>query len=145
MGFKRHVYLCIDFLIPGAEGFTSEEDQEMISRIEKQVKRRFVIGSQVSEHAIVQDFLKQVSDFRFHINIPELLVKMKKDLFKSRLLSVLRSLTIIDDRILGVYASLQFSSRMYGMNRTQEWGLFGSILEWLGNWLVYNCSQERKW
>lgn len=45
--------------LSGAEGFTTEEDQEMISRIEKQVKRRFVIGSQVSEHAIVQDFLKQ--------------------------------------------------------------------------------------
>jgi len=29
------------------------------SRIEKQMKRRFVIGSQVSEHAIIQDFVKQ--------------------------------------------------------------------------------------
>lgn len=47
--------------LAGAEGFTSEDDQEMLNRIEKQVKRRFVIGSQVSEHAIVQDFLKQVS------------------------------------------------------------------------------------
>ena len=46
--------------VTGAEGFTTEEDQEMLARIEKQVKRRFVIGSQVSEHAIVQDFLKQV-------------------------------------------------------------------------------------
>lgn len=46
--------------VTGAEGFTTEEDQEMISRIEKQLKRRFVIGSQVSEHAIVQDFLRQV-------------------------------------------------------------------------------------
>ncbi|XP_064602896.1 DNA replication licensing factor mcm5-like [Liolophura sinensis] len=45
--------------LAGAEGFTTEEDQEMISRIEKQLKRRFVIGSQVSEHAIVQDFLRQ--------------------------------------------------------------------------------------
>ena len=48
------------FILSGAEGFTTEEDQEMISRIEKQVKRRFVIGSQVSEHAIIQDFSKQV-------------------------------------------------------------------------------------
>lgn len=32
----------------------------MISRIEKQLKRRFAIGSQVSEHSIVQDFAKQV-------------------------------------------------------------------------------------
>lgn len=33
----------------------------MLSRIEKQLKRRFAIGSQVSEHSIVQDFTKQVS------------------------------------------------------------------------------------
>ena len=48
--------------LAGAEGFTTEEDQETLARIEKQIKRRFVIGSQVSEHAIVQDFLKQVCD-----------------------------------------------------------------------------------
>lgn len=45
----------------GAEGFTSEEDHEMITRIEKQLKRRFAIGSQVSENSIVQDFTRQVS------------------------------------------------------------------------------------
>uniref|UniRef100_A0A2P2HWJ7 DNA replication licensing factor MCM5 n=1 Tax=Hirondellea gigas TaxID=1518452 RepID=A0A2P2HWJ7_9CRUS len=45
--------------LSGAEGFTTEEDQETISRIEKQIKRRFAIGSQVSEHAIVQDFIRQ--------------------------------------------------------------------------------------
>jgi len=45
--------------LAGAEGFTSEEDQELLNRIEKQMKRRFVIGSQVSEHAIIQDFVKQ--------------------------------------------------------------------------------------
>ncbi|CAG5130699.1 unnamed protein product [Candidula unifasciata] len=45
--------------LAGAEGFTTEEDQELLSRIEKQVKRRFVIGSQVSEHAIIQDFTRQ--------------------------------------------------------------------------------------
>lgn len=43
------------------EGFTTQEDQEMLSRIEKQLKRRFAIGSQVSEHSIIQDFVKQVS------------------------------------------------------------------------------------
>lgn len=32
----------------------------MLSRIEKQLKRRFAIGSQVSEHSIIQDFIKQV-------------------------------------------------------------------------------------
>lgn len=47
----------------GVEGFTSQEDQEMLSRIEKQLKRRFAIGSQVSEHSIIQDFTKQVLVF----------------------------------------------------------------------------------
>lgn len=47
-------------LFTGVEGFTTEEDQDMLGRIEKQLKRRFVIGSQVSEHAVLQDFLKQV-------------------------------------------------------------------------------------
>ncbi|GAB1301730.1 DNA replication licensing factor MCM5 [Apodemus speciosus] len=45
--------------LSGVEGFTTQEDQEMLSRIEKQLKRRFAIGSQVSEHSIVQDFTKQ--------------------------------------------------------------------------------------
>jgi len=45
--------------LSGAEGFTSEEDHEMITRIEKQLKRRFAIGSQVSENSIVQDFTRQ--------------------------------------------------------------------------------------
>lgn len=45
----------------GVEGFTTQADQEMISRVEKQLKRRFAIGSQVSEHSIIQDFTKQVS------------------------------------------------------------------------------------
>jgi len=45
--------------LSGAEGFTSEEDHEMITRIEKQLKRRFAIGSQVSENSIIQDFTRQ--------------------------------------------------------------------------------------
>uniref|UniRef100_A0A4W5PRW5 DNA replication licensing factor MCM5 n=1 Tax=Hucho hucho TaxID=62062 RepID=A0A4W5PRW5_9TELE len=45
--------------LSGVEGFSTQEDQEMISRVEKQLKRRFAIGSQVSEHSIVQDFTKQ--------------------------------------------------------------------------------------
>ncbi|KAL7982367.1 hypothetical protein Chor_009965 [Crotalus horridus] len=45
--------------LSGVEGFTTQEDQEMLSRIEKQLKRRFAIGSQVSEHSIIQDFVKQ--------------------------------------------------------------------------------------
>ncbi len=47
-------------LVIGIEGFTTREDQEEIARMEKQIRRRFVVGSQVSEHAIVQDFIRQV-------------------------------------------------------------------------------------
>lgn len=43
----------------------------MISRIEKQLKRRFAIGSQVSEHSIVQDFTKQVSVRRDYVLLSE--------------------------------------------------------------------------
>lgn len=50
-------------MLTGAEGFTSEEDQDVLTRVEKQLKRRFAIGSQVSEHNIVQDFLKQVRKY----------------------------------------------------------------------------------
>ncbi len=45
------------------EGFTSSEDQEQLQKIEKQIRRRFVVGSQVSESAIVQDLVKQVFTF----------------------------------------------------------------------------------
>ncbi|XP_045537903.1 DNA replication licensing factor mcm5 [Papilio machaon] len=45
--------------LAGAEGFTTEEDHEMLSRIEKQLKRRFAVGSQVSEQTIIQDFVRQ--------------------------------------------------------------------------------------
>jgi len=45
--------------LAGAEGFATEEDQELIFRIEKQLKKRFAIGSQVSQHTILQDFNKQ--------------------------------------------------------------------------------------
>lgn len=45
--------------LTGSEGFTTAEDQEQLQRIEKQVRRRFVVGSQVSENAIIQDLVKQ--------------------------------------------------------------------------------------
>ncbi|KAF8778211.1 DNA replication licensing factor mcm5 like protein [Argiope bruennichi] len=45
--------------LAGAEGFTTEEEHQTLLRIEKQLKKRFAIGSQVSEFSIVQDFLKQ--------------------------------------------------------------------------------------
>ncbi len=46
--------------LAGVEGFTTEDDHETLTRIETQLKRRFPVGAQISEHAIVQDFLKQV-------------------------------------------------------------------------------------
>lgn len=45
--------------LAGVEGFTAEEEHEMLSRIEKQLKRRFAIGTQVSQQTIVQDFVQQ--------------------------------------------------------------------------------------
>ncbi|XP_015511621.1 DNA replication licensing factor Mcm5 [Neodiprion pinetum] len=45
--------------LDGAEGFTTDEEHEMLTQIEKQLKRRFAIGSQVSEQNIVADFTKQ--------------------------------------------------------------------------------------
>jgi len=45
--------------LSGAEGFTTEEEHQQLLRIEKQVKRRFPVGSQVSEKSIVQDLIKQ--------------------------------------------------------------------------------------
>ena len=45
--------------LSGAEGFTTQEDQELLNRIEKQLKRRFAVGSQVSEDSIIKDFVKQ--------------------------------------------------------------------------------------
>ena len=49
--------------LTGVEGFTSQEDQDQLQRIEKQVRRRFVVGSQVSENAIIQDLVKQVTAY----------------------------------------------------------------------------------
>jgi len=45
--------------LSGAEGFVTEEEQETIQKIEKNLKRRFAVGSQVSEHTILTDFARQ--------------------------------------------------------------------------------------
>lgn len=45
--------------LAGAEGFTSEEDHQELVRVEKQIKRRFSVGSQFTEQTIVQDLVKQ--------------------------------------------------------------------------------------
>ncbi|OQV22487.1 DNA replication licensing factor mcm5 [Hypsibius exemplaris] len=45
--------------LSGADEFTTHDEQQLLSRIEAQIKRRFNIGSQVSVHNIVQEFSKQ--------------------------------------------------------------------------------------
>lgn len=45
--------------LSGAEGFTTEEEHQQMIRIEKQIKRRFPVGTQISEFSIVQDLVKQ--------------------------------------------------------------------------------------
>jgi len=45
--------------LAGAEGFVTEEEQDKIQKIEKNLKRRFAVGSQVSEHTILTDFARQ--------------------------------------------------------------------------------------
>lgn len=61
--------------LAGAEGFTSEEDHELLSRIEKQLKRRFAIGTQVSEQNIVQDFLRQQYPERAIIKVIQTMIR----------------------------------------------------------------------
>lgn len=43
----------------GIEGFTSQEDHDSFNRIEKQLKKRFQIGSYVSDHLIIDEFTRQ--------------------------------------------------------------------------------------
>lgn len=54
----RQIEIKIQFVL-GVEGFTTDEDHEMLIRIEKQLKRRFAIGTQVSQQTIIQDFVHQ--------------------------------------------------------------------------------------
>lgn len=45
--FFVKLYFTINTPSSGAEGFTPENDQEIVRKIEKQLKNRFPIGSQV--------------------------------------------------------------------------------------------------
>ena len=47
------------YYLTGAEGFTSAEDHEMLVHIERQLKKRFAIGTIISEQNIINDFTKQ--------------------------------------------------------------------------------------
>lgn len=64
-GFKflqPFVNFChyLHLFFTGTEGFTTEQDRELLSVIERQIKKRFVVGSQVAEQAILHDFAQQV-------------------------------------------------------------------------------------
>ncbi|KAF7284925.1 hypothetical protein GWI33_017404 [Rhynchophorus ferrugineus] len=61
--------------LAGAEGFTTEGEQEMLSRIEKQLKRRFAIGTQVSQQNIVQDFVQQGYQERAIIKVVQAMIR----------------------------------------------------------------------
>lgn len=61
--------------LSGVEGFTTEEDHDMLNRIEKQLKRRFAIGSQVSEQNIIQDFMRQKYPERSIIKVIQTLIR----------------------------------------------------------------------
>lgn len=61
--------------LSGVEGFTTDEDHEMLMRIEKQLKRRFAIGSQVSEQNIIQDFSKQKYPERATLKVIHTLIR----------------------------------------------------------------------
>lgn len=45
--------------LAGAEGFTSEADHEQMIKIEKQIKRRFQVGSQLPERMMIRDLTGQ--------------------------------------------------------------------------------------
>ncbi|XP_057315209.1 DNA replication licensing factor mcm5-like [Hydractinia symbiolongicarpus] len=45
--------------LSGAEGFTPEEELAEVRRVEAALKKRFAIGSQVSEQRIISDFVRQ--------------------------------------------------------------------------------------
>lgn len=61
--------------LSGVEGFTTDEDHEMLNRVEKQLKRRFAIGSQVSEQNIIQDFTRQKYPERAIIKVIHTLIR----------------------------------------------------------------------
>ncbi|XP_073972774.1 minichromosome maintenance 5 [Rhodnius prolixus] len=45
--------------LAGADEFTTSVDHDIFLKIEKQLKRRFAVGVQVSEHTIINDFIRQ--------------------------------------------------------------------------------------
>lgn len=83
VGIKCGKKLLVDWIIVtnqrsiflGAEGFTSEEEHEMLVRIEKQLKRRFAIGTQVSQQNIIQDFIHQQYPERAIVKVIQTMIR----------------------------------------------------------------------
>lgn len=59
----------------GAEGFTTEGEQELLSRVEKQLKKRFAIGTQVSQQNILQDFVQQGYNERVILKVIQAMIR----------------------------------------------------------------------
>ncbi|KAL3089814.1 hypothetical protein niasHT_020256 [Heterodera trifolii] len=62
--------------LSGVEGFTSAEDQESFTRVEKQLKKRFQVGTYASEQLIIEEFARQ--------GYPEGLVRKAIDFYVRR-------------------------------------------------------------
>lgn len=62
--------------LAGAEGFTSDADRQNLVRIERQIKKRFQIGTSYRENTIVDDLVKQ--------NFPEGQIKRVLQCMKMR-------------------------------------------------------------
>ncbi|XP_019769821.2 DNA replication licensing factor Mcm5 [Dendroctonus ponderosae] len=58
-----------------AEGFTTEADQDMLNQVEKQLKRRFAIGTQVSQHTIIDDFVQQGYSERALLRVMQAMIR----------------------------------------------------------------------
>lgn len=61
--------------LSGAEGFTTEGEQELLSRVEKQLKKRFAIGTQVSQQNILQDFVQQGYNERVILKVIQAMIR----------------------------------------------------------------------
>lgn len=59
----------------GAEGFTTEGEQELLGRVEKQLKKRFAIGTQVSQQNILQDFVQQGYNERVILKVIQAMIR----------------------------------------------------------------------
>ncbi|KAL0615539.1 LOW QUALITY PROTEIN: DNA replication licensing factor MCM5 [Plecturocebus cupreus] len=79
--------------LSGVEGFTSQEDRERLSCIEKQLTCRFAIGCQVYEHSIIKDSTKQKHPERALLQVPQLTLRGARSSIKCSLTGLVDSPT----------------------------------------------------